>query len=183
MHGFGVWQNWLLMLAPLLVQDTWASNERSESVSRSVMPNSLWPHGLKLIRLFCPWDLPGEDTGVVAISFSRESSRPRDRTRVSWTAGRFFTNWATSGRCKWQSLLKSVFSVNLGWCLPQGDVGISLFLKGIDFLQKSSPHLKRQRRDLLQSWKPQVCLGSYYSLCRTEKIFCLVLHGMARSLT
>ena len=112
-----------------------------------------------------------------------ESSRPRDRTRVSWTAGRFFTNWATSGRCKWQSLLKSVFSVNLGWCLPQGVVGISLFLKGIDFLQKSSPHLKRQRRDLLQSWKPQVCLGSYYSLCRTEKIFCLVLHGMARSLT
>ena len=87
------------------------------------------------------------------------------------------------GRCKWQNLLTSVFSVNLGWYLPQGVVGISLFLEGIDFLQKSSPHLRRQRRDLLQSWKPQVCLGSCYSLCRTEKIFCLVLHGMARSLT
>ena len=30
----------------------------------------------------------------VAISFSRESSRPRDRTRVSCIAGRCFTIWA-----------------------------------------------------------------------------------------
>ena len=29
------------------------------------------------------------------ISFSRGSSQPRDQTWVSWTAGRFFTNWAT----------------------------------------------------------------------------------------
>ena len=31
----------------------------------------------------------------VAISFSRGSSQPKDRTRVSCTAGRFFTDWAT----------------------------------------------------------------------------------------
>ena len=31
----------------------------------------------------------------VAISFSRGSSRPKDRTWVSYTAGRLFTNWAT----------------------------------------------------------------------------------------
>ena len=31
----------------------------------------------------------------VAISFSRGSSQPRDRTQVSCTAGKFFTNWAT----------------------------------------------------------------------------------------
>ena len=31
----------------------------------------------------------------VAISFSRRSSQPRDRTRVSCIAGRFFTDWAT----------------------------------------------------------------------------------------
>ena len=35
-----------------------------------------------------------------AISFSRETSQPRDRTQVSCTAGRFFTNWATKERCK-----------------------------------------------------------------------------------
>ena len=31
----------------------------------------------------------------VATSFSRGSSRPRDRTRVSYIAGRFFTIWGT----------------------------------------------------------------------------------------
>ena len=35
----------------------------SVSVSHSV-PNSLWPHGLQPIRLLCPWDFPGKDTGV-----------------------------------------------------------------------------------------------------------------------
>ena len=30
----------------------------------SVLPNSLQPHGLKLTRLFCPWDSPGKDTGA-----------------------------------------------------------------------------------------------------------------------
>ena len=31
----------------------------------------------------------------VAISFSRESSQPRDRTQISRIAGRHFTVWAT----------------------------------------------------------------------------------------
>ena len=31
---------------------------------RSVVPDSLWPHGLQPTRLLCPWDLPGKDTGV-----------------------------------------------------------------------------------------------------------------------
>ena len=31
----------------------------------------------------------------VAFPFSRLSSQPDDQTRVSWTAGRFFTIWAT----------------------------------------------------------------------------------------
>ena len=30
----------------------------------SVMSDSLWPHGLWPIRLFCPWDFPGKNTGV-----------------------------------------------------------------------------------------------------------------------
>ena len=41
-----------------------------------------------------PWDFPGKNTGVAAIS----SSRDRDWTRlscVSCIAGRFFTAWAT----------------------------------------------------------------------------------------
>ena len=30
----------------------------------SVMPNSLLPYGLQLASLFCPWNIPGKNTGV-----------------------------------------------------------------------------------------------------------------------
>ena len=33
-------------------------------VGRSVVPNSLWPHGLQSTRFLCPWDFPGKDTGM-----------------------------------------------------------------------------------------------------------------------
>ena len=32
--------------------------------SRSVMSDSLWPHGLQPTRFLCPWDFPGKNTGV-----------------------------------------------------------------------------------------------------------------------
>ena len=32
--------------------------------SRSVMSDSLWPHGLQPTRLLCPWDFPGKSAGV-----------------------------------------------------------------------------------------------------------------------
>ena len=34
------------------------------SVSHSVMSNSLQPHWLYSVRLFCPWNSPGENSGV-----------------------------------------------------------------------------------------------------------------------
>ena len=49
---------------------------------------------LQPARLLCPWDSPGKNPGVVAISSSRRSSRPRDQPRVScvvFVSGRFFT--------------------------------------------------------------------------------------------
>ena len=30
---------------------------------------TLWPHGLKLARLLCPWDFPGKDTRVGWLPF------------------------------------------------------------------------------------------------------------------
>ena len=33
-------------------------------VSRSVVSNSLQPHGLQLASLLCPWGFPGKNTGV-----------------------------------------------------------------------------------------------------------------------
>ena len=37
--------------------------KKSESVSHSVVPNSLWPHGLSPARLLCPWNSPVKNTG------------------------------------------------------------------------------------------------------------------------
>ena len=56
---------------------------------------SVWPHGVQPTRLLCPWYFPGKNTEWVAIPFSRGSSCPRDQTRVSSNASRFFTTWAT----------------------------------------------------------------------------------------
>ena len=36
----------------------------SESVSCSVISDSLKPHGLKPTRLLCPWNFPGKNTAV-----------------------------------------------------------------------------------------------------------------------
>ena len=38
--------------------------ESVESVSRSVVSNSLGSHGLGPTRFLCPWDSPGKNTGV-----------------------------------------------------------------------------------------------------------------------
>ena len=67
----------------------------SESVSGSVVPISLQPHELQPTRLLCMGILQARILEWVVISFFRESYRPRDRTQVSRTAGRFFTVWAT----------------------------------------------------------------------------------------
>ena len=49
-------------------------------------------------------DSPGKNIGV-AISSSKGSSWPKDRTQVSHIAGRFFTIWATQkarAKCWWE---------------------------------------------------------------------------------
>ena len=68
------------------------------SVSRSVLSNSLPPHGLYIL----PGSpihgiLPARILKWVAISLSRGSSQPRDQTCVTCIAGRLLTIWATSG--------------------------------------------------------------------------------------
>ena len=42
---------------------------KSEGVSRSVLSDSLQPQGLQPARLLCPWESPGENTGVGSRSF------------------------------------------------------------------------------------------------------------------
>ena len=63
----------------------------SESVGHSGVSYSLWPLGLYLTRLLCPWNFPGKNTGVGCHVLLRGSSQPRDRTWVFCITGRFFT--------------------------------------------------------------------------------------------
>ena len=57
--GWGtVPKHWTL---PLYLQ---LCDQKSESVSCSVVSDSLRLHGLQPARLLCPWDSPGKNTGV-----------------------------------------------------------------------------------------------------------------------
>ena len=59
---------------------------------------TLWDHmGYSLQGSFVHRILQGSILGWVAISSSRESSWPRDRTWVTCITGRFFIIWATRG--------------------------------------------------------------------------------------
>ena len=51
--GQGMWKPTLLLLSTI-----------SLMFSHQIVSNSLWPHGLQPIRLLCPWDFPGKNTGV-----------------------------------------------------------------------------------------------------------------------
>ena len=46
------------------------------------------PKDCKPTWLLCPWDFPAKNTAVGYHPFSRGSSRPRDRTHISCTAGK-----------------------------------------------------------------------------------------------
>ena len=61
-----------------------------ESVSRSVASSSVTP------QTTGEWNLQVRILKWVAIPFSRESFRPRDRTEVFCIAGKFFTIWTTT---------------------------------------------------------------------------------------
>ena len=57
--GFSRQEHWsgLPFPSPMHESEKWKS-------SRSVVSNSLQPHGLQPTRLLCPWDFPGKSAGV-----------------------------------------------------------------------------------------------------------------------
>ena len=92
----GTMKVYYLSCSVLVPPQDWGVSKQSESEVAQSCPT-----------LFDPMDgsLPGSAVHGIfqarilewaAISFSRGSSQPRDRTRVSHIAGRFFNVWATS---------------------------------------------------------------------------------------
>ena len=66
--------------------------KKLKSVSRSVVSDSFWLHGVKIPARGI---LQARILEWIAIPFSRGSSWPRDRNWVSHITGRFVTMWAT----------------------------------------------------------------------------------------
>ena len=67
--------------------------------SRSVVSNSLWPHGLQFTRLLHLWDFPGKSTGVGCHFLLQGIFPTQESNPVSCIIGRRFTVWATREVC------------------------------------------------------------------------------------
>ena len=115
-----------------------------------------------------------------AIFFSRASYRPRDRTQVSCTAGRFFTNWATMCLRVWMTSIRckkmNVISNRLGlFGLPRWHSGKESTCQGRRHKRYCfTPCVRKIPRG--RKWQPtpvflpekshrQRSLVGYYSLC------------------
>ena len=86
------------------------------SVSRSVMSDFCNPMDCSQPGSAVHGILQARKLEVIAISFSKASSRPRDWTRVSCIAGRFFTSWAIRGALSSTQFRSK--SQNTDKCLP-----------------------------------------------------------------
>ena len=106
----------------------WETRE-SESVSYSVVSNSLQPHGCSPPGSSVHGTLQARILEWVVLPFSRGSSWPRDRTRVSCIAGGFFTTvppgklWKPRGMFLLLRKRQRVLSCEMVWvrysCLPR----------------------------------------------------------------
>ena len=80
----------LILCHPLLLLPS-VFPRKSQSVSRSVVPDSLRPRGLPPTRLLCPWDSPDKSTGVGCHFLLQGIFLIGDQTHISCIADRFFT--------------------------------------------------------------------------------------------
>ena len=83
---------------------SWVS-EVAPSCPTLCNPMDCSPPGSLVHGIFQAWILEW-----VAISFSRGSPQPRDRTQVSRVVGRSFTIWATSHKKEWLRRTNTVWS-------------------------------------------------------------------------
>ena len=125
----------------------------SVQLSRSVMSNSLWPHGLQHARLLCPsptpwvysnscpssqWCHPTILSSVVPFSSCLQSFPASGSFQMS----QFFTS---SGQSTWVSASASVLPVNIQDWFPLGWTGwISLQSKGLSRVFSNTTVQKHQ---------------------------------------
>ena len=78
------------------------------------------------VLLICPWNSPGQNTGVGSLSLLQGIFPTQGSNKVSCIAGQFFTSWATRDQLSYQEspirsrvLVKSVVSpvIQPGWSI------------------------------------------------------------------
>ena len=82
------------------VRHDWATSRHVTSLLQGILPTQGSNPGLPHCRWFL-YQLSHKGNVWVAYPFSSGSSQPRNWTRVSYIAGRFFTRWATRGGRQW----------------------------------------------------------------------------------
>jgi len=123
-------------------------------INHSLVSDSLWPHGLEPIRLLCPWNSPGKNTGVGCHFLLQGSSQPKDRTRVSCIAGGCFSVWVT--REEMNSVIIKIEQEPIIVC-----VCVCVVLVVVLLLSDSLwPHELQHARHPCPSLSPEVCSSS-----------------------
>ena len=92
-------------------------------LSHSVVSHSLRLHELEPARLLCPWILQARILEWIAMHSSRGSSQPRDWTKVSCIAGRFFNCLCHQGSWRIVEWVAYPFSRGSSW--PRNWTGVS----------------------------------------------------------
>ena len=119
----GKWPKWIILFIHI---HGYNSKDFMFSISRCMHAPSLSHVQLECsppARLFCPWNFPGKITGMSCHSYTRRSSWPRDRTRVSCT-GRWILYHCTSWEAHF-TMTKPVLLCCAYW--------LSLTLRPMDF--------------------------------------------------
>ena len=120
--------------SPSLPQPQWR-HAHLQSVSHSVVSDSLWSHGHSPLGSSVHGILQARIPEWVAISFPRGSSQSSDQTWVSHIADRLFTNWATR-EATWGSQAKSQ---KAQWPLDHPGTALLLVSRGLALWALRSP--------------------------------------------
>ena len=104
------------------------------------------------------------------ISFSRGTSQPRDRTRVSRIVGRRFTVWAITNHHKFSSLKQQLFII-LQFCKSEVHAGLNWVFSGSHQTEvKVSPEASISSRSLVPLPYLHGCWqNSFPCRCRTQR--------------
>ena len=149
-----LWATWTIQSMEFSRPEYWSGKPSPSPGDRTQGSNPGLLHCRWILYLLSHKRSPRKVEWVV-YPFSSRSSKPRNSTRVSWVAGRFFTNWAIREALKWKLLSRVwLFATpcNSLWNSPGQNTAVSScsLLQGIFPTQGLNPGLPHCRWILYQ---------------------------------